>query len=39
MSGVSRAGQPPTSCYVVRLQHKIVGGGIAEDLAHARAAG
>jgi hypothetical protein len=37
MKAVTRPGAAPTFCYVVRVQHKIVGGGIADDLAGARA--
>jgi hypothetical protein len=37
MGGVTRPGREPTFCYVVRVRHKIVHGGIAADLARARA--
>jgi hypothetical protein len=37
MSGVTRPRPAPAFCYVVRVQHKFVGGGITDDLARARA--
>jgi hypothetical protein len=36
MTLIFRARPEPTCCYVVRVQHKIVHGGIAEDLVRAR---